>query len=142
LELSLLTHLRLLDLSNSPFLVGTLPSPSLLYHVQALYLQQTAMTGLLWMDESFTSLDASSGREDPTTTTTTTTTTSTTAMATTTTLIDLRISAQQGLLDGSTLNLLRNLNWLEWKKWSSRSQFFLHGPILPPVLPFRPKLAI
>ena len=51
-------------------------------------------------------------------------------MATTTTLIDLRISAQQGLLDGSTLNLLRNLNWLEWRKWSSRS---LHDDAILPT---------
>jgi len=106
LELSLLTHLRLLDFSNSPFLVGTLPSPSLLYHLQALYLQQTAMTGLLWTDESSASTDMA-----------------------TVTLIDLRISAQQGLLESSTLNMLRNLKWLDWKKWSSTS--VNDGDILP-----------
>ena len=111
-----MTHLRLLDLSNSPFLVGTLPSQSLLHHLESLYVQHTAMTGL-WADRSFSSWD-SSGKNGNTTTSSTTTTTTTTATSANTTfaLIDLRLSAQQGPLDSSTLTLLRNLKWFEWKR--------------------------
>ena len=124
-----MTHLRLLDLSNSPFLVGTLPSQSLLHHLESLYVQHTAMTGL-WADRSFSSWD-SSGKNGNTTTTSTTTTTTTTTTDTTFALIDLRLSAQQGPLDSSTVTLLRNLKWLEWKKWRWHSSSSNDDDILP-----------
>jgi hypothetical protein len=124
LELTLMTHLRLLDFSNSPFLVGTLPSQSLLHHVEALYVQHTAMTGL-WADRP-SSLDFA-GKNGNTTTTTTAATSGNTTFA----LIDLRLSAQQGPLDSSTVTLLRNLKWLEWKKWRWHSSSSNDDDILP-----------
>jgi Leucine-rich repeat (LRR) protein len=101
LELTLLTRLQLLDLSYSPSLVGTVPM-QLFEHVQALYLQETALTGL-WQDSS-----------PPSTTSST--------LATLSALTDLRISAHQGPLTSDLagmIALLRHLKWLEWEPATS-----------------------
>jgi hypothetical protein len=61
-------------------------------------LQQTAITGLGDVEESLWRTTNSNAS---------------------TALTDLRVSAQQGPLNASTLTMLRNLIWLEWKPWRS-----------------------
>lgn len=93
-ELALLTQLRLLDLSHNAGLIGNFPGALLQHGLQALYLQETGLTGFDVQEED------DEEEESP---------------SSSSALMDLRIAAHQGPPTGPLLRVLTNLKWMDWQ---------------------------